>query len=425
MHTPPVVTSLHGFNTHGKWQLKFGDTFSSRGIKVYTFNYGYKFFSCLIPGFKKGLVKRFYEEYSLLTKNRDYNIDLKNLNLRPSIVVHSLGSYILCASMLKYPDILFDKIIICGSIVNKNYDWDLIFNRNQAFYVRNEYSPKDKVVRWGWVLSRNFGSESGWKGFNFNSHLFTEEKFDHFDHGSFFDGSHMSQFWIPFLQLSPPNFSVIRGKGISTLEEFTKIFDQTTLIDDACYGAEPNWSDYAIPDGLAEKWIGANPDIYSFLIKQDGTEEVIGYINAMPLKKETFEKLLKGKVHDHEIQPDDILPYDSSSKNLDIYVMSIALKPEFQNKHLDLKEYGFEKLYKSLIDKTINYYLNTGNKVNRIAAIGWTDKGKKLCKFMGMRQTGVFEEQTEKPIYLLTIKEPKDNRTINKSIRRLLDIYKK
>lgn len=424
MHTPVVVTSLHGFKSHGIWQNQFADNMTCEGIHVSSFKYGYQFLQCLVPGFKDRLIKTFYSEYSKLIHDRRHDIDINNPQKRPSIVVHSLGSYILCNAMLKHKDIKFDKIILCGSIVDENFDWDLLVKRNQVFYIRNEFSTKDEVVKWGWLLSLNNSGMSGWNGFNYNYCLFEQENFENFEHGSFFEGNHMSEFWIPFLKKEPPNFQVIRGRDIHDFDDFVKNFDQTTLIDDACYGKEPYWSELSIPDGLAEKWTEANSDIYSFLVKQDGTFEVIGYINAMPLQSETFDKILTGKLHDNEIMPEDILAYDESSKEIDLYIMSIALKPEFQNKHLDFREYGFVSLYNSLLDKLSRYYQESGIEVKRIAAIGWTDQGKKLCKLMGLKQTGILEEKSNKPIYFFDIDKKKSTKNIGR-IKRLIDLYNK
>lgn len=194
MFTPVVITSLHGFKSHGKWQTKFAETISNEGIHVATFDYGYQLFQCLIPGFKCRLINEFYTQYSRLINDKRHNIDNSNTQKRASIVVHSLGSYILCHAMLKYPDIKFDKIIICGSIVHKDFDWDLLVKRNQVFYIKNEFSKSDKIVRWGKVLSLFNAGKSGWKGFDYNYSLFEQENFEHFEHSSFFDGNHISEF---------------------------------------------------------------------------------------------------------------------------------------------------------------------------------------------------------------------------------------
>jgi pimeloyl-ACP methyl ester carboxylesterase len=423
-YKPCVVTSLHGFKSHGKWQTKFADFMSTHKLVASSFNYGYKFWSALIPGFKKRLITDFYEQYCLMINNKAYRLDKKNPQKRPSIVAHSLGSYIVCNSLLTYPDIVFDKIILCGSIVSNDFNWDLIFKRNQVHFVRNEYSKKDTVVNWRWLLSWSNSGNTGKKGFQYSSNFFEEQEFEYFNHSNYFDGNHMSVFWVPFLLKPPPEFKLIEGKNISGISTFAKYFDQTKAIDDKCYGQDPHWADYAIPDNLAEEWIRINPDIYSFLSRTNGSDDILGYINAMPLKRDVFDNLLLGKVHDNEIRPSDILSYEEGNKNVDLYIMSIAISPQFQDTHLGLRDMGFDKLFNSLITKLIDYYKKNNVKVRRIAAIGWTPKGEKLCKLFGMTDTGHKEEETKKPIFLLTV-DSRVEKNAHKSIRRLWETYQK
>ena len=42
----------------------------------------------------------------------------------PSIVVHSYGTYIAGEAMLKYPEIKFDRMILCGAILRSDFPWD-------------------------------------------------------------------------------------------------------------------------------------------------------------------------------------------------------------------------------------------------------------------------------------------------------------
>jgi hypothetical protein len=324
--------------------------------------------------------------------------------------------------MLKHQDIRFDKIILCGSIVTKSFEWDLLFRRNQIQFVRNEYSKNDKVVDLSWLLSLNNSGSTGKKGFMESGSFFEEKEFEYFDHGSYFEGNHMNEFWLPFLIKEPPRFQLIVGKDVPSITAFTKYFDQTEMIDVDCYGKDPYWEKYHIPDDLAENWADTNPDIYSFLSKDEKSKEIIGYINAMPLKDEIFHQLLEGTVHDNEIKPSDIVPFNGIKKELNLYIMSIALKPSYQKTHLGLRDLGFEKLFSSLIEKLIEYYKRYQVKINCVAAIGWTEKGIQLCEMFGMKYTGKNELVTNKPIYLLELNNP-DNIFIHKSVRKLVMIY--
>lgn len=221
----------------------------------------------------------------------------------------------------------------------------------------------------------------------------------------------------------PPEFQVVRGKDIYSIADFTKYFDQSVLIDMESYGNDPNYSDFTIPDGVAEQWVQSNSDIYSFLTRDESLKELIGYINAMPLKKDVFETLLSGKVHDNQITKDDILPFDGSVTEIDLYIMSIAISPNFQMQHLGLRDLGFEKLFNSLMAKLVEYYNNYRIKVIRLASVGWTEKGIRLSKLLGMKDSGKIEEQTNKPIYTLELNNKIDRSNTHKSILKLIDLY--
>lgn len=421
-YNPVVVCSIHGFKTHGKWQKKFSDFFSSHKFPVWSFDYGYKFLLALLPGFKQKLINDFFNEYHKLVIDKHYKIDLNNPIKRPSIVAHSLGSYILCNALLKYPEIKFDKVILCGSIIKRDFDWNIIFRRNQVTFLRNEYSPKDKVVIWGWILSFKGAGLSGKKGFQQNSDFIEEKKYEHFHHSDFFEGNHMEDSWLPFFRKPPPALRIIRGTEINSIDNFRKYFEQTREIDEKSFGADPCWDEYKIPLGRSEDWIEQCSDIYSFLSRDVGSFPIVGYINAMMLREEVFDNLLSGNIHDKDIQPGDIISNKNDFKEVDIYIMSIAIDPDFRNSDLGLFNRGLEMLYNSFIGKLEEYYSAQGLKVRRIAGIGWTEKGIQLCKMLGMKFTNVYEETTNKPIYALDLRDD-DGKAFRKELKKLKRIY--
>lgn len=103
--------------------------------------------------------------------------------------------------------------------------------------------------------------------------------------------------------------------------------------------------------------------------------------------------------------------------------MSIAINPEFRTYHRGLRDFGIENLFNSLVDKLIEYFELTGKKVERIAAVGWTKEGVRLCGILGMKNTGTSEEHTDKPIFLLDLNLEVDRSNIHKSILRLIQYY--
>lgn len=66
--------------------------------------------------------------------------------------------------MQKYPDMRFDKIILCGSILPIDFDWSTLFDRDQVNFVRNEYGLRDFWASGVGSFIRDTGA-SGKKGF--------------------------------------------------------------------------------------------------------------------------------------------------------------------------------------------------------------------------------------------------------------------
>ena len=138
----PLLISLHGIRTRGTWQKELSDALSA------SFTYApldFGFFSALkllSPKRRRQRIDWFREEYTKLCRKHD--------DKTPCVIAHSLGSYIVARSMQIYPEIKFDRIILCGSIVHPAFPWSKLneqFNR-----VLNDCGHADfwsKVVGWG------------------------------------------------------------------------------------------------------------------------------------------------------------------------------------------------------------------------------------------------------------------------------------
>jgi hypothetical protein len=128
----------------------------------------------------------------------DRNLALTQENL-PSIVAHSFGTYILGYSLLRYKNIRFDKVILCGSILPQDFPWTAILDRGQVTAVRNEYGAKDvwsKLAHW---LVAGTGP-SGQSGFWFSHPNLMQERFD-FEHSEYFNRGHIIDSWLKFMDL--------------------------------------------------------------------------------------------------------------------------------------------------------------------------------------------------------------------------------
>jgi hypothetical protein len=152
----------------------------------------------------------FRDTYEFEIKNKDVGLGEGEL---PSIVAHSFGTYILGHALLKYPFIRFDKVLLCGSILPRDFPWTALIERGQVQAVRNEYGTQDiwsNFVSW---FVRGSGP-SGIRGFT--SH--TAERFEQaefrYPHSEYFSEGHMERYWLPFLER--PLATISQGEGAAS-----------------------------------------------------------------------------------------------------------------------------------------------------------------------------------------------------------------
>lgn len=195
-----IVISLHGIRTRGYWQKQLTIELNKGGFDHVPLDYG--FFGAIqlvLPFMRDRKIKWFRKELE------DYAGDRSN---PPSVIAHSFGTYLVARALKKYNEVKFDRIIFCGSIVEKNYSWSTILNSGRATRVLNDFGGKDfwaKVAQW--VVSD--AGPSGAEGFSDDAKgrvikLYRSE----FRHSDFFYNSNYMQTWIPFLDGKDPDPSV-------------------------------------------------------------------------------------------------------------------------------------------------------------------------------------------------------------------------
>jgi serine/threonine-protein kinase len=128
--------------------------------------------------------------------------DLLKKEEHPSIVAHSFGTYILGNALLRYPYLRFNKVILCGSILPRDFPWDGLIKRGQVQAVRNEYGVEDVWVRWVARFIAETGP-SGTMGFT-REHERLEQIRLSYNHSEYFEKGHMREYWMPFLNKELP-----------------------------------------------------------------------------------------------------------------------------------------------------------------------------------------------------------------------------
>jgi serine/threonine-protein kinase len=197
-----VVFPLHGIRTYADWQLAFVTVAQQHNLyaPLEKWNFGYfSIFRFLLPRQREAKIRWFRSNYDDLIDNTYAGLGPDNC---PSVIAHSFGTYILGYALLKYRNIRLDKVILCGSILPRNFPWQELIERGQVRELRNEYGVKDSWVRFAKWFVKGSGSsgQNGFtqNGFKLQSDRITQEEFV-FEHSEYFNRGHMTEFWVPFL----------------------------------------------------------------------------------------------------------------------------------------------------------------------------------------------------------------------------------
>lgn len=165
-----------------------------------------------------------------------------------------------------------------------------------------------------------------------------------------------------------PTFKLVNGG------EFHSHLD-TTQVNELVFGKE-----YATVEGpdfggqnLYRAWFERNPDIYMFLVSG---ERVIGYANAMPLEESAFQEVLQGQLDDGTLDPARIRTYDQPGI-YKLYLCAIAVLPEYRS---SIGLWWLHTMFKQKVDA----WNQRGIFFGELAAVAWTDRGRLLCRALGM-----------------------------------------
>lgn len=198
--TSRLVFSLHGIKTRGTWQKEITPLLAQAGFIPDPGDYGNVWaLQLLWPRSRRKKVEQFKTHYIR---------ECTRLNSeRPSMVAHSYGTYIAGHAMWKYSEIKFDRIILCGAILRREFPWDALAKNGQLNAVLNQYGGQDFWARIvAWVVSD--AGQSGRSGFSAEAACLTQQNYPRFRHSDYFYDLNYKGNWLPFLRgeavASPP-----------------------------------------------------------------------------------------------------------------------------------------------------------------------------------------------------------------------------
>lgn len=193
-----VIISLHGIRTRGVWQKELTTELNRAGFDHSPLDFGFFLaLRMLWPPARRRQVNWFRDQYT--TINRD------NAHAQLSVIAHSFGTYLVAATLERFPEVTFERVIFCGSIVGRAYPWTRIIHKSrQVRKVLNDYGYMDLwagIV--GWLVED--AGPSGTRGFTDDAEGDVVQRgHPEFKHSDYFYVLNYEKNWIPFLKgLSP------------------------------------------------------------------------------------------------------------------------------------------------------------------------------------------------------------------------------
>lgn len=135
-----LLVTIHGIRSHGEWNFDLAPVASANNWIFCPFYYGHVTAPLLKESEMNGILDRFREWINVMS-NR--------YNMRPTVIAHSFGTFILgkyIAGFNYRPPVKFGQIVLAGSILTPDYDWVTAFNNDSVKSVFNIVSPNDPYV---------------------------------------------------------------------------------------------------------------------------------------------------------------------------------------------------------------------------------------------------------------------------------------
>jgi hypothetical protein len=125
------------------------------------------------------------------------------------------------------------------------------------------------------------------------------------------------------------------------------------------------------------KWLEKNPRVFR-VFKDNG--KIIAYYSILPLKKETLEKFVEGKIREKSFDKDDILDKSYFSRVNSLYLFSIVIDRSAPFTVLKIVIRDLVKFLQEIRSKN--------GKLKTIYVTGATEQGKKLLQYFGFQSRG-------------------------------------
>jgi pimeloyl-ACP methyl ester carboxylesterase len=152
-HRNPVVMVLHGIRAGNEsWVEQIRTLVGRRAANALAIGPTYQYFSLLdfaIPWIRSNKLRFFHDQYSELLARHPL--------ARFCFIGHSNGTYLLGHSLRRIPGMAFDRVVLLGSVLPREYDWKSRFDLSQVREVVNHRASRDVPVSIACNLLRSLG----------------------------------------------------------------------------------------------------------------------------------------------------------------------------------------------------------------------------------------------------------------------------
>jgi pimeloyl-ACP methyl ester carboxylesterase len=212
-----IVILIHGIRTRALWMDEVKPALESDGFFVAPTSYGrYGLLRFLMPGewLRQRAIDRVVTD--IVTARR---ISARRTGQEPasmSVIAHSFGTYVLSRIIADHPELQWNRIIFCGSVVREDFPLHQYLDRFDV-PILNEIGTRDfwpalaESVGWGYGSVGSTG---------FNRPPVTSRWHKGFTHSQFLSKKFCRTQWIPFLrdgEISPGDAASSLPSGIQLL----------------------------------------------------------------------------------------------------------------------------------------------------------------------------------------------------------------
>lgn len=211
------VITVHGIRAQNKWweDIQSLELTTQERIKIDPFDFGYfGFLKFIRDSQREKIVDEFCDFYSS---------NFTDSTIKPSVIAHSFGTFVVYQAMKRYNSIKFDNVIFCGSILHSNTNFRELLKNKQFSHLINDFGEREWFLRFTRCLSNQCG-KGGNIGFKnipriHMKQISNRQKYSR--HSDYFLPIQMKENWIkPIIssrKINDYNRSILRPEVVSRI----------------------------------------------------------------------------------------------------------------------------------------------------------------------------------------------------------------